>query len=505
MQRRDELNNPLFQNINNYILDLDQRKAILSDAKNNLIVAGAGSGKTLTIIAKIKYLVEIKKVNPKEILCLSFTNEAVNNLKNRLNYDIDVFTFHKLALNILKDNHVFYQIATSDYLEYTVSEYFEGFLEDNKYLTYIIKYFRYYIKDKDLDIKIIKTKYNKLFSSYKNLIIKFINKIKCNNQTITDFQGYLKRNKWLFSKSLKEKNKDFLIIMFEIYRFYLEEINSACKIDFDMMISLASEVIKKKGMKRYYKYIIIDEYQDISLIRYNLIKTIQEELDSNIFAVGDDFQSIYAFSGSTLELFIKFKKYFKDSKVFYLKNTYRNSEELIKIANYFIHKNPYQLSKKLISSKSLKFPIKIVYFTRSNYQYKFFNLLEYIYSLGIRECLVLGRCNHDINVVLKDKELIYKDMNLRFLTVHSSKGLESEAVIVLNLSDELLGFPNKMEDDALINLCFKNKDKYLYAEERRLFYVALTRTRNYVFLMTNKNKESIFIKEIKYRCEVIDV
>ena len=318
MQTSDELNNNIFLDINGYKLDLDQRKAIVSSAKNNLVVAGAGSGKTLTIVAKIKYLVEVKKVNPKEILCLSFTNEAVNNLKERLNYDIDVFTFHKLALNILKDNHVFYQIASSDYLEYTVSEYFEGFLEDNKYLKYIINYFKYYIKDKDLDIKIIKTKYNKLFSSYKNLIIKFINKIKCNNQTITDFHNYLKRNKWLLSKSLKEKNKDFLIIMFEIYRFYLEEINSSCKIDFDMMISLASEVVKKKGMKRYYKYIIIDEYQDISLIRYNLIKTIQKELDSNIFAVGDDFQSIYAFSGSTLELFIKFKKYFKDSKIFYL-------------------------------------------------------------------------------------------------------------------------------------------------------------------------------------------
>ncbi len=500
----DELNNSVFSNINNYSLDKEQRMAILSNAKNNLVVAGAGSGKTLTIVGKIKYLVEVKKVNPKQILCLAFTNEAVNNLKNRLDLEIDVLTFHKLAIEILKDNHVFFQIASSDYLEYTVFEYFEGFMEDNPYLQYIINYFKYYVQEKDLDLNTISTKYKQLFLSYKNLIIKFINKIKCNNQNINDFQNYLKKNNRLLSKAKKEKNKSFLIVMFEIYRFYLEELNSSYKIDFDMMINLAIEVIKKKGMKKYYKYIIIDEFQDISLIRYNLIKTIQDELDSNIFAVGDDFQSIYGFSGSMLELFIKFKSYFKESKVWYLKNTYRNSLELIKIANAFIRKNPYQLSKRLVSNKRLSKPIKIIYFARSNYKYKFLNLLEYLYNSGIRECLVLGRCKHDLSLVL-DKELVYKDMNLKYLTVHSSKGLESECVIILNLSDDILGFPNKIEDDPLINLCFKNNDKYLYAEERRLFYVALTRTKNSVYLLTNKMKESKFVTEIKYKCQVLDI
>ncbi len=500
-----DINNQIFSNINGYSLDNEQRMAILSNAKNNLVVAGAGSGKTLTIVGKIKYLVEVLKVNPENILCISFTNEAVNNLKNRLDYEIDVFTFHKLSLEILKNSHVYYQIAPSDLLEYTISEYFEGFLENNPYLDFIIDYFKYYIEeDIDIDIDLVKTKYNKLFLSFKKLINKFINMIKCNNQTTKDFKKYLKKNRFL-SKNERYKNKCFLIIMFDIYRFYLEEVNSSYKIDFDMMIKLARECVKKYGMKKYYKYIIIDEFQDISMIRYELIKAISESLDSKVFAVGDDFQSIYAFSGSTLELFIKFKKYFSNSKVFYLKKTYRNSLELIKISNAFIKKNPYQLSKRLISDKRLDKPIKIVYFTKSNYKYKFFDLLKYMYDLGKRECLVLGRCNHDLDIVLNGDELKYQDMNLKYLTVHSSKGLESEDIIVLNLSDELLGFPNKMEDDKIVNLCFKNKDSYLYAEERRLFYVALTRSKNNVYLMTNKDKESIFVKEIKLRCEVIDV
>lgn len=123
--------------------------------------------------------------------------------------------------------------------------------------------------------------------------------------------------------------------------------------------------------------------------------------------------------------------------------------------------------------------------------------------------MVLGRCNHDITSVYKgdiiDGYIKYKDMNVRYLTVHTSKGLESENVIILNLCDDILGFPNKMEDDEVLKLFFKNKEKYLYAEERRLFYVALTRTKNYVYLLTMKNNESIFVKEIKSKCEIIDV
>ena len=96
-------------------------------------------------------------------------------------------------------------------------------------------------------------------------------------------------------------------------------------------------------------------------------------------------------------------------------------------------------------------------------------------------------------------------MNIRYLTVHTSKGLEASNVIVLNLSDDILGFPNKIEDDEVLRIFFKNKEKYLYAEERRLFYVSLTRTKNYVYLMTMKNNESIFVNEIKRYCEILDL
>ena len=505
----EEVNDKFFDNINGYSLDLNQRKIILDKKTNILVVAGAGSGKTLTIVGKIKYLVEKQFVNPKDILCISFTNETVNSLKTKLEYDIDVFTFHKLSLEILKDHHIFFQIAEADLLEYLVLEYFESYIYSNSYLKYVIEYFKYYVDDKSLTLEKIKKDYFKLFLSYKKLIIKFINMIKSNDHDINNFYKYLKRNKYIFSYKKQLKNKCFLIIMFDIYKLYLEELNSSYKIDFDNMISLASKIVKQRGMKRFYKYIIIDEFQDTSLVRYNLVKNIEEECDSKILCVGDDFQSIYKFSGCTLDLFVNFRKYFFDSKVLYMNKTYRNSMELIKIANYFIQKNKYQLSKKIISDKRLKFPVKIVYYTKSNYEYKFLRLLDKLYLENKKEILVLGRCNHDINYVYKGKiengYLKYKDMKIRYLTVHTSKGLEMENVIVLNLSDDILGFPNKLEDDEVLKLFFKNKEKYLYAEERRLFYVAITRTKNYVYLMTMKNNESRFVLEIKNKCERLEI
>ena len=96
------------------------------------------------------------------------------------------------------------------------------------------------------------------------------------------------------------------------------------------------ESVKEYNLGVDYKYIIIDEFQDTSMVRYKLVKSIQEECDSKILCVGDDFQSIYRFSGCTLDLFVNFKKYFKPSKVLYMNKTYRNSLELIKISYYFI-------------------------------------------------------------------------------------------------------------------------------------------------------------------------
>ena len=124
--------------VNHYELDEEQLKPILDQAKYSIIVAGAGSGKTLTLIGKVKYILENHLLRPEEICMISFTNEAVNHLKDSVKkncgVDIPIFTFHKLALDILKKQNIVYQIARNDFLSYTIEEFFRSKCFGNNFL-----------------------------------------------------------------------------------------------------------------------------------------------------------------------------------------------------------------------------------------------------------------------------------------------------------------------------------------------------------------------------------
>ena len=477
-------------NINGCILDKYQMDVVLDNSDNLLVVAGAGSGKTLTIVGKIKYLIEQEKVLPNEILCLSFTNDCVNSLKQKLiNYNADIITFHKLGLSILKDRNN-YKIAANDYLDYISLEFFNGLIfSEKKFMKYVLNYFGYkFFLKKNTEkkyISFLKNNKEKVIS-FKNLIVKFLKLFKTNNYTISDFLKFKYKNK---------KERIFLIIVINIYLIYASELNGSCLIDFDDMLIKARDIVEINGVSKKYKYIIIDEYQDTSYIRYLLIKSIIRYTNAKLIAVGDDFQSIYRFSGCDLNIFINFGNYFNNYKIIKLKNTYRNSQQLINIAGSFVMKNKLQIKKELFSEKTNNKPIKICY-TK--------NLKKIINRID-SNIMIISRNNKDIYNYIDselcfymDNVLVYKnDMSkvIRFYTVHRSKGLEEENVIVLNVINDDLGFPNKIEDSKTLRFV-SIKNNYLFDEERRLFYVALTRTKNNVYLLTQKNNESIFIKEI---------
>ena len=448
--------------VNDISLDKEQKLALYTEEINTLVLASAGSGKTLTICAKIKYLIE-NNINPNEILVLSFTNNSVNDLKNKINEDINIYTFHKLAIEILSDYNTYYSL-TNDYLEFMIKEIFLSICNSisEEDLTYFVKEISSFIK---------------LFKSY-NINRSYLSKISRNNK--------------------------LLRVIEKIYDIYSDELYSQGLYDFNDLIMNACELIKRRGLKRYYRYIIIDEFQDISLERFNLIKLIKESCSSKIFCVGDDFQSIYRFSGSSIDMIINFKKYFGYTKVIKLTNTYRNPIELIKASNKFITKNPYQIRKKINSKKSINKPIKIVYYIK-NINIKLKKILDILPG----EVLILSR-NNNIDYVLDeeltlDKDLIYyKDREFSFKTVHKAKGLESNNVILLNLNNSNYGFPNKIDNELQKKILPKNK--YLYEEERRLFYVALTRTKNNIYLLVDKENPSIFVKELLHNSKrYIDV
>ena len=247
---------------------------------------------------------------------------------------------------------------------------------------------------------------------------------------------------------------------------------------------MATNKINNNEVKTKYKFIMIDEFQDTSLIRLNLIKAILNQNNGTIFAVGDDYQSIYRFSGCNLNVFIHLDKYIDNLKIIKLKYNYRNSQTLITVSNNFIAKNKNQLLKNSKCPKDLNKPIKIIYYVNKS---KVINKLINNIDTNI---LILGRNNKDIlswNITLSDK--------IKYLTIHKSKGLEEDNVILINLENSNHSMPTKTKDHQIISEIL-NQNEYPYEEERRLFYVALTRTRNYIYLLVPKNNPSIFIKEL---------
>lgn len=483
-----------------YYLDNEQMSIVLDESNYLLVTAGAGSGKTLTILGKINYLINYKKINKEDILCISFTKASSDSLKEKIkqefNLDIDVYTFHKLSLQILKKNKIKYSIADQDTLDNIIHEFiYVDVLNNKKFMKIVLNHFNIKYKNKKEYLKYIDN--NKEIYLFEKLISTFIHLFKCNGFNIKDFTKF-KRKINIFNY---KKEKNFLILVLNIYLKYQKYLNDNKEIDFDDMIIKATNIINKTNLN--YKYIIIDEYQDSSFVRFNLIKEIINKTNSKLMVVGDDFQSIYQFTGCDLSLFLDFKKYFDNSKIMKIQNTYRNSQELIDIAGSFIMKNKSQIKKDLKSNKHIDNPINIVYYKNiRNTLIKLFDIIDIS-----KPIMILGRNNNDINMVIDNKlfilennKVIYtknKNIKMYYLTIHKSKGLESDNVIMINLEDKILGFPSKIEDDKLLKFVSKNKEKYPYGEERRLFYVGLTRTKNKVYLLTPIKNESVFIKELK--------
>ena len=446
---------------NNIVLDDNQRKCILDDSKATLLIAGAGSGKTTTIQGKIKYLVLVKKINPEEILCISFTRKTAYELKEKLlqiDKKIDVSTFHSLGLKIIKRlSNKNYKVASP---------------------TLLLDITRNILK---------KQKINNLI--YEKQVLSLLNMIMSNNYPIENLKKVIEKEKNIFLKK-------FYTITYLCFQTYHDKLKKDNLIDYNDMIVKATNLLKNKYYKKY-QYIIIDEYQDISYIRYQLIKELINQTEAKLLVVGDDYQSIYSFTGSRIDLFINFKKYFLDSNILYLTNTYRNSQQLLNYTTDFILKNKNHIKKNLCSIKQDEKPIVFIKYLSLSLSLK--KLLPKLTG----SILILGRNNQDIDL-LKDKDIIiknkvikYKKYQAKFLTVHQAKGLESDNVILINMKNELLGFPNQIKEPFYINLFPNLKENYPYAEERRLFYVALTRTKNKVYIMEPLNKKSIFVKELK--------
>ncbi len=640
-------------------LDNQQIGAIVRKNRNQLVIAGAGSGKTTTIVGKVKYLLLKENYKPEDILLLSFTNAAASEMKERIkretNIDLDVMTFHKLGLEIIKKslgrnvrifdkdlfqavkkvlnrniedpvylNKLIYFISNArfdekDEFDFTNQKEYEAYLTSNKPTTLIgevvksygeleianylfsnnIKYvyekeYKYdmmtneyqqytpdfYLPEYDIYIEyfgidenknvasyIDKEKYNesiewkrKIHKEHNTIMIEtfyYENKqgnllenlekklkehnVKINPKTDTEIWDIIQNNKGVLnetcrafetiinliksdnysleqvyslpsviSSNLNRMTLDLIKPIFEAYQKGLVENEM---IDFNDMINLATSSILDNKYTHNYKYVIVDEYQDMSNSRYRLLKAMRMQKDYKLFCVGDDWQSIYRFNGSDVDLITNFEKYWGNTNISYIEKTYRFTSMMSILSGKFIMKNPYQYKKKIDAEMSKDFPIKFVNgYTENNCV----NFLEDKLDKFEKNSTVyfLGRYSIDIDMFKNNKKYIIKynnvenltdvtylkrkDLKIRFLTVHKSKGLQADYVVIINNKNYGMGFPSRINDLPLIRVLLgSGLDDYPFSEERRLFYVALTRSRKQTLLLTIDNNKSIFVQELE--------
>ncbi len=402
-----------------------------------------------------------------------------NNINKNYDFNINIYTFHKLALNILKQNNHNFQIAPDNFLDTIIDNFFQTIKNNKKFQKALKKL----------------AKNDKEMINLKKLIKTFINLFKSKNYDITHFKLILKKIK--FTINIKEyiNNKLLLLFIINIYINYEYELTNEKSLDFNDMINKATMSIKKDGLKENWKYIIIDEYQDTSFTKFNMINEIIKKTKAKLLVVGDDYQSIYRFTGCDLSMFLNFTKYYPEAKIMPIINTYRNPQELIDIAGNFIMKNKKQLKKKLYSNKSISNPINILLTNNERQTFK-----DILNKLQSNDIMVLGRNNNDINMYIdneftpKNEYYTYHNTTFRYLTIHKSKGLESKVVIIINVNDDAI--PSKIKNEKILKYVNDSKDYYPYEEERRLFYVALTRTKTKVFIISSRKTPSIFVKEL---------
>lgn len=362
---------------------------------------------------------------------------------------------------------------------------------------------------------LIDQKEEQQFKEFKKLISTFITLFKSNGFDSHNFDRLEVHTKKEENKFLRERTLLFLNIVRPIYIAYQQYLQKNHAIDFNDMINKATDIVREqKPDSINYKYIIIDEFQDISMGRYRLVKAIKDLTNAKVMAVGDDWQAIYRFAGSDLNLFTDFDKYFGYSKELLIEKTYRNSQQLIDIASQFVVKNEKQTKKKLKSDKRLERPLKIYGYVDDMVRAFATAVDDIVNRMGkTAEIMVIGRNNVDLKFMIqrdtenrftfkegsdgaKLTDSKYPNVSLKYVTVHRSKGLEADNVIVINLRNHLIGFPNKISDDPLLSMVLTNAEQFMYAEERRLFYVAISRTKHVTYLIAPDKDTSVFVEEL---------
>ena len=329
------------------------------------------------------------------------------------------------------------------------------------------------------------------------LVVTFVTLIKSSCKSIKEV---LKQ-----AKNVGDERSLFIIknIFQPVYERYIEELKNSNQIDFTDAILQATEICRSSHPVKY-EYIIVDEFQDISVDRYNFLKVLREgNPPAKLYCVGDDWQSIYRFSGSDMALFNQFSDYFGSTEINRIETTYRFGEPLVSLSSQFIQRNKAQLKKDIHPfNPQTKTELQFCAYERRDYCNAIRQLVASIPA--DKSIFLLGRYSFDdyylsfLYKSAKEGNRFYyfiEGRKIEFLTVHKSKGLEADYVIILQCNKDTYGFPSMVSDDPVLDYVLTKSDQYPYGEERRLFYVAITRAKIKTYVLYDRRFPSVFVDE----------
>ena len=311
-------------------------------------------------------------------------------------------------------------------------------------------------------------------------------------------------------KAFRARLTTFLFLYERIAAEWDRRLRAGGYVDFEDMLNLATELVSSGKWKSPFRLVMVDEFQDVSKSRVELAKTLVTGEGRFLFAVGDDWQAINRFAGADISLMSRFQETFGPAQQLTLQETFRSPQPLCDIASDFVLRNPAQIRKKVLSSQPVfGAPVQVYLCEDSSREMLLEKHLQALYDKvgspehptradGTVSAILLGRYNHDVPSRMKQWRDGFGDrIRLDFLTIHSSKGLEADYVFIVKMSSGRYSFPSTIEDDPILLLAMPDADDYRFAEERRLFYVALTRARRMVVIYGDERLPSPFLDELQ--------
>lgn len=486
-----------FSSIESRPLNDSQINAVINGERTVLVLAGAGSGKTSVLVAKSAFLIQRSLASAEQILLLAFGREAAAELTERVSTrtrvaDIKVRTFHALALHIIQvatnKKPLISQLETDQ--EFRQQLLLQSWQQQCEQKKVYARGFRSWLMD-DLGWEIPEQDYWNDSSITRRLVTRLdswlaiLRMSEHSQKTLIEQAEESIRNE--FSRRLK--------LLSPLLKAWNSQLKKEGAVDFAGLIKQAYSLVEKGRFVSPWKYILVDEFQDISHLRAKLLQALlAQSQHSHLFAVGDDWQAIYRFTGADVDLTTCFHRYFAMAAICYLDTTYRFNQQIGDIANRFVQQNPQQLKKQLNSLvKADKKPIQLLAETQLE------ALLDKMsgYVAEKETVMILARYHHQRPQLLQHSATRWPALNLSFKTIHASKGQEAEYVIIIGLKDDKEGFPAQIEQGILQQGLMPAAESYPYAEERRLAYVALTRAKKQVWLLFDETAPSCFVAEFK--------